>query len=196
MAKQKKFIPLLESYMKRFERGGFLVGDIFKFDDKFKSHEEYKALGQSVKDMLDEMIDSGLHIRVVDIKDTSPQRYPASSDGGSLIPVLSIALDHTGGRITHRCSIPSCLGQPGESPYPNLDPIPDSLYRKNRVNIKPEELAEDEENLSNKTDKGDGKLSQTQIKLPTQNTQIPSSAATPSMEVNAYTKDYLSGLKG
>ena len=195
MAKQKKFIPLLESYMKRFERGGFLVGDIFEFDDNFKSHDEYKELGQNVKDMLDEMIESGLHIRVVGIKDVSPQRYPANSDGGSLAPVLNIALDNTGGRITHRCSIPCCLGQPGESPYPNQDPIPDGLYRKDKVNIKPEELAEDEENLSNKTDKGDGELSQTERKLPTQNTEIPSAAVTPSMEVNTYTKDYLSGLK-
>jgi len=32
-------------------------------------------------------------------------------------------------------------------------------------------------------------------KLPTQNTEIPSAAVTPSMEVNTYTKDYLSGLK-
>lgn len=196
MAKQKKFMPLLESYMKRFERGGFLVGDIFEFDGNFKSHDEYKALGQNIKDMIDEMIESGLLIRVVGIKDESPQRYPANSDGGSLSPILNIALDNTGGRVTHHCSIPCCLGQPGESAYPGLDPIPDSLYRKDKVNIKPEEVTEDEENLSNKTDTGNGELSQTELKLPTDNTEIPSAAVTPSMEVNAYTKDYLSGLKG
>ena len=61
MAKQKRFIPLFESYMKRFERGGFLVGDIFEFDDNFKSHDEYKALGQNIKDMLDEMIELPLY---------------------------------------------------------------------------------------------------------------------------------------
>ena len=194
MAKQKKFMPLLESYMKRFERGGFLVGDIFNFDDNFKSHEEYKALGQNIKDMIDEMIESGLHIRVVGIKDEAPQRYPANADGGSLTPVLNIALDNMGGRVTHHCSIPCCLGQPGESPYPNLDPIPDGVRRKDKVNIKPEEVVEDEENLSNKTDKGNGELSQTKLKLPTGNTELPSTAATPSMEVNSYTKDYLSGL--
>lgn len=194
MAKQKKFMPLLESYMKRFERGGFLVGDIFNFDDDFRNHDEYKALGQNVKDLIDEMIESGLHIRVVGIKDESPQRYPANADGGSLSPVLNIALDNTGGRVTHHCSIPCCLGQPGESPYPGLDPIPDGVKRKDKVNIKPEEVTEDEENVSNKTDRGDGELSQTERKLPDENIEIPSTAATPSMEVNSYTKDYLSGL--
>ena len=196
MAKEKRFIPLFESYMKRFERGGFLIGDIFKFNDDFKSHEEYQALGQNVKDLIDEMIESGLHIRVVGIKDTAPQRYPAAEMGSSLDPVLNIALDNTGGRVTHHCSVPCCLGQPGESPYPNQDPIPDGVKRKDKVNIKPEEVTEDEENLSNKTDKGNGELSQTERKLPASNTEIPSTAATPSMEVNSYTKDYLSGLKG
>ena len=52
MAKQRKFIPLFESYMNRFERGGFLVGDIFNFNDNFKSQDEYKDLGQNIKDML------------------------------------------------------------------------------------------------------------------------------------------------
>lgn len=195
MAKQKRFIRLIENYKRQFESGGFLVGNIFKFNDKFKTQDEYKSLGQNMKDHIDQMIDSGLHIRVVDMKNEHPGRYPGSSNGSSASPVLTIALDHTGGRITHHCSVPCCLGQPGESPYPNLDPIPDSVIRKNRVNIKPEELSEDEENLSNKTDVGDGKLKQTQRKLPTKHTAIPSKAATASMEVNSYTKDYLKGLK-
>ena len=41
----KKFVNLHESYMRRYERGGFLVGDVFKFNDNFKSTECYKALG-------------------------------------------------------------------------------------------------------------------------------------------------------
>jgi hypothetical protein len=188
-------MSLFESAMGRYQRGGFLVGDIFKFSDNFKSHDEYKSLGQNVKDFIDEMIESGLNIKVVNIKDDAPQRYPAGDNSSSLHTVLDIALDNTGGRFTHRCSIPCCLGQPGESPYPNLDTIPDEFHRKDKVNIKPEEVSEDEENLANKTDRGDGKLSQTERKLPTQNTQIPSSAATPSMEVNAYTKDYMKNLK-
>ena len=194
MANKKKFITLLESYMKRFERGGFLQGDVFKFNDNFKSQDEYKALGQNVKDMIDQMIESGLNIKVVGIKDDAPQRYPAGDNSSSLSVILNIALDNTGGRYTHHCSIPCCLGQPGESPYPNLDPIPDEVKRKDKVNIKPEEMTEDEENLSNKTDHGDGQLSQTERKLPDANTEIPSTAATPSMEVNSYTKEYLNGL--
>ena len=35
MAKDKKFLSLLEKYQSRFETKGFLVGDVFKFNDNF-----------------------------------------------------------------------------------------------------------------------------------------------------------------
>ena len=41
----KKFVNLHESYMRRYQRGGFLVGDVFKFNDNFKSTDEFKELG-------------------------------------------------------------------------------------------------------------------------------------------------------
>jgi hypothetical protein len=194
MVKRNKFMSLFESAMNRYQRGGFLIGDVLKFNDNFKSQSEYGALGDNVKEFIDQMIESGLNIKVVGIKDDAPQRFPAGNNSSSLQVVLDIALDNTGGRFTHHCSIPCCLGQPGESPYPNLDPIPDEVRRKDKVNIKPEEVVEDEESLSNKTDRGDGQLSQTERKLPHENKEIPSTAATPSMEVNSYTKDYLNGL--
>lgn len=164
MAKSNKFTTLLESYMKRYERGGFLVGDVFKFNDNFKSDDAYKDLADNVKGNIDSMIDSGLHIRVINIKDTSPARYPASDQTSSLDVVLDIALDTGGGRYTDQCSIPCCLGS-CEQYAPNLLPIPDGQRRKSKVTIKPEEVGENEENLSNKTDRGDGKLSQTDLTL-------------------------------
>ena len=164
MAKSNKFTTLLESYMKRYERGGFLVGDVFKFNDNFKSDDAYKDLADNVKGNIDSMIDSGLHIRVINIKDTSPARYPASDQTSSLDVVLDIALDTGGGRYTDQCSIPCCLGS-CEQYAPNLPPIPDAQRGKDKVTIKPEEVEENEENLSNKTDRGDGKLSQTDLTL-------------------------------
>lgn len=191
--KKKKFLTLLESYMKRFERGGFLVGDVFEFNKNFKSQPEYKQLAQNVRDEIDNMINTGLHIRVVGIKDTSPQRYPGSDMSSSLDVVLNLAVDIGGGRTMNHVSVPGCLGQSIQF-APNLLPIPDAMRRKDKVNIKPAEFDEDEENPSNKTDRGDGKLSQTERKLAIKNTNIPSKPATKSPEVNSYTKEYLKGL--
>lgn len=187
MAKEKKFIPLVESYMRRYKRGGFLVGDVFKFNDNFKSEEGYRDLGQNVKDLIDQMIESGLHIRVVGIKNEDPSRFPGSEANSQLEVFLDIALDTGGGRYTHYCAIPTSLGQPVHY-APNLLPIPDAMRHKSKVNIKPEEVVEDEESVQNKTDRGDGKLTQTELKLPTQNTTLPNAS-------EPYTANYLQGLQ-
>ena len=193
----KKFVNLHESYMRRYERGGFLVGDVFEFNDDYESPDCYKALPKATKDLLANMKDSGLHIRVTGIKDTAPTRYPASSQQSSLDVNLNLALDEGGGRYSHHVTVPGLLGHAVQY-APNLLPIPDTLYRKSDVNIKPEEYVEDEENLSNIADRGGTEphaLTPTERSLPKQNTVIPSDPATPSPAVTSYTNQYLSDLK-
>ena len=193
----KRFVNLHESYMRRYERGGFLVGDVFKFNDNFKKSDGFTSLGNNTQGLIDQMIDSGLHIRVVNIKDTEPARYPANSATSSIDVVLDIALDTGGGRYSHYCTVPGSLGQSIQY-APNLLPIPDAMRRKSKVNIKPEEVVEDEENLSNRADRGGTEpheLTPTERSLPTQNTVIPSDPITPSPAVTSYTNEYLSELK-
>jgi hypothetical protein len=182
--------------MRRYERGGFLTGDVFKFNDNFKSQDSYNALGTNTKKLIDEMIESGLHIIIVGIKDSSPARYPASSQTSTLDVVLNIALDTGGSRYSHYCSIPGDLGEAIQY-YPNLLPIPDAIKRADKVNIKPEEIAEDEENLANRADRGGTEphdLTPTERSLPKKNTVIPSDPATPSPAVASYTNEYLGDL--
>lgn len=124
MAKDKKFLSLLEKYQERFEQKGFLVGDVFKFNDNFKSHESYKALPANVKDVLDHYIDSGLHIRVT------------QADGSDHIVV---AQDHGGGRFVGNVTIPCCLGEPIDFGA-NLPPVPEVQRHDDKVTIKPEEV--------------------------------------------------------
>lgn len=188
-----KYLTLIENHLQRFERGGFQIGDVFKFNKNFKSSEDYKQLGQNVKDAIDDMIESGLNVRVVGINDTTGQRYPGAPETSSSDVELTLALDNTGGRFTHYVKVSPALGQPVSS-YPNLTPIPDNVKRKNKVNIKPKEL-ENQDHISRKTDRGDGKYSDTNLSLPTANTTLPGKSASPSPAVSAQTKEYLKGLK-
>ena len=126
MAKNNKFLNLLEKYQSRFENKGFVVGDVFKFADDFKSHEEYKDLPENVKEVLDSYIDSGLHIRVTQI-------------GGEYSDQIVVAQDHGGGRFVGKVAIPSCLGGPVDF-GDNLPPIPEVQRREDKVTIKPEEV--------------------------------------------------------
>ena len=188
----KKFVSLHESYMRRYERGGFLVGDVFKFNDNFKSTDEFKSLGTNTQELLQQMIDSGQHVRVVGIKDTTSARYPANADTTTIDVVLDLALDDGSGRYSHHVSVPSNLGQ-AEEFYPNLPPIPDTFKRKSNVNIKPEDV-EKYDNIANKTDRGNDSLEDTERTLPDSNTEIPSDAVTPSPAATSYTQQYLGDL--
>jgi hypothetical protein len=189
----KKYLTLVETYLSRYERGGFLVGDVFKFNDNFKSSDTYKKLGSNSRDLIDQMIETGLHVRVVGIKDTTSPRYPGNPQTSSADVSLTLALDSGGGRYTHYVNVSPDLGEP-VSFYPNLPPIPDAVVRKNNTNIKPKEM-EPQDNLSNQSDKGDGKLSKTNLTLPVKDTTLPSKPVTPSPAVDSYTHDYLAGLK-
>jgi|11_taG_2_1085331.scaffolds.fasta_scaffold00266_3 hypothetical protein len=130
MAKNNKFLSLLEKYQSRFEQKGFLVGDVIKFDDNFKSHESYKDLPDNVKEVLDSYIDSGLHIRVTSV------------DGSG---EMVVAQDHGGGRFVGKVTIPCCLGAPVDF-GDNLAPIPEVQRHETKVDIKPVEVPELPEN--------------------------------------------------
>lgn len=179
----KKYLTLVEAYLSRHERGGFLVGDVFKFNKNFKNTPEYKKLGTNTQDMIDQMIESGLHVRVVGIKDTTSPRYPGNPQTSSTDVELTLALDNGGGRYTHYVNVFPSLGTP-ETYYPNLPPIPDAVVRKSKVNIKPEEL-EKQDSITNKTDRGTGAYMDTEISLPTTNTSLPTAKAPAPMQAGA-----------
>ena len=188
----KKYLTLVETYLSRFERGGFLVGDVFKFNDNFKSSETYKKLGYNSQELIDQMIETGLHVRVVGIKDTTSPRYPGNPQTSSADVSLTLAVDNGGGRYSHYVNISPELGTPVTF-YPNLPPIPDAMRRPNNVNVKPKEL-ETQDHISNKTDKGDGKLSDTNISLATANTVLKSNPVSADPAVSANNHEYLKGL--
>jgi hypothetical protein len=188
----KKYLTLVETYLSRFERGGFLVGDVFKFNDNFKSSEAYKKLGSNSQELIDQMIETGLHVRVVGIKDTTAPRYPGNPQTSSADVSLTLAVDNGGGRYTHYVNISPELGT-SVSFYPNLPPIPDAMRRPNDINVKPKEL-ETQDNIANKTDKGDGKLSDTNISLATANTVLKSDPVSTDPAVSANNYEYLKGL--
>lgn len=189
----RQYLTLVETYMSRFERGGFLVGDCFKFNDNFKSTEQYKKLGTNTQQMIDDMIESGLNVRVVGIKDTTSPRYPGNPQTSSNEVNLTLALDNGGGRYSHYVNIAPELGTP-LSFYPNLPPIPDAVVRKTKENIKPEEYKK-QDSITNKTNRGDGKLSDTDLALATSNTTLPGKPVTPSPSVDSQTHEYLKGLE-
>ena len=126
MAKDKKFLALLEKYEERFTQKGFLVGDVIKFDKDFKEKDSYKSMKDNVKELIDSYIDSGLHIRVTSV-----------DDGNTLV----VAQDHGGGRFVGKVTIPTSFVSPVDF-GDNLPPVPEVQKRDDEVKVKPEEVPE------------------------------------------------------
>lgn len=180
-----KFLNLFESVYQRYQHGGLEVGDYVKFIDKFKARHEYDKLSNSAKDIIDQMLKTGLNIRVVLTKPSKPTSSPGNTQDIGQSYSADIALDNGGGRFTSYLTVPAAL-LVTDNDYPNLNKIADSQRHKDKVNIKPEEVPIDKLNQSRLTDPGTGKLKSSSTELPTKNTSLPNQNKSP------YTKSYIS----
>ena len=68
----KKFINLLESFIDRTNNGGYMARDIVKFVKNYKSTDFYKNSTGYIQKCIDDMADSGLNIRIIDIISVDP----------------------------------------------------------------------------------------------------------------------------
>jgi hypothetical protein len=193
---KRKFNTILETYLQKYTRGGFLTGDMVKVkDDVFKS-DFYKSQTQSYQDKLKSWAQSDLLLRVSAVK---PIRPTTQATGNAEITGSEFDVDITQeiapGRYVDFLTIPASFIEP-YSNGSNLPPIPDSLKRKEKTQIKPEgEKPEDEQQIAHTvhSDDGKGKLIKGDRKLLNKNIKIPSVPAkgekTPA--VSSYTHNYL-----
>lgn len=178
---EKQFIRILESALARFTRQGFLVGDCCKFVKGLEKQDAYKALGENVKDMIKQMVETKLFLRVTGIKNMMPAPYPGNGDTTNGMVAIDVALDHMGGRFTHYITLcPSLLEVVDVSP--NIAPIPDGVRAVDKTIIKPEPF-----------DRKSVKNGQSYIK--DGNYDLPDAQSKPKFEVKSPVIDYLSGLK-
>lgn len=191
--KSNKFNTIFEAAMSRYQRGGFLVGDVVTLKQGVQSTPEWKKLNDRLKTRINDMVASGLHIRVTNITNAVPSVLNPNPDASTGEVYLDVALDEGGGRFSNQVVLPSQFFDSVEMEPGSSVPIPDAWKHHANVNIKPEEFVEDEEHPSRQTMQGD-KLSKSELSLASKNTSIPSKAATKSPCVGGM-HDYLKELK-
>jgi len=203
---QKKFLTLIENAIVRNTNGGLLVGDVVKLVDSFKTKEEFKELPDNVKEKILDLSKSDLNLFITAIKTEYPSNYTASELNRGGCFYVEIAPELAPGLLDRQNKITVCstLVVP-DNQYPNLPRIPNSLRRKERINMKPipvdayeenEETINSPHNQTCKTQQGD-KLKWTEKELPTKNTVIPShSAKDPVIKPisESYINKYMSGF--
>lgn len=167
----KKFDAIFESVVSRYQVGGFLPGDIVVFRPNYKSTPTYQAMNSVMKAELDELINSGLNIKVVQVGDKLSGVSSGNQHKTADNVVITVAGDHGGGR--HFGSIAVSPEMIDMSDASNPTPkIPDQFYRKDTTNWKPEEYKADQQNITRVTDKGNGKYTPTDLKLAGESTRL------------------------
>jgi len=203
---QKKFLTLIENAIVRNTNGGLLVGDVVKLADGFKTKEEFKELPDSAKEKILDFSKSDLNLFITAIKTEYPSSYTSSELNRGGCFYVEIAPELAPGLLDRQNKVTVCatLLVPDDN-YPNLPRIPNSIRRKEKINMKPipvgayeenEETLNSPHNQTCKTQQGD-KLGWTQKTLPTKNTVLPSQTAKdPKIKPikESYVNNYMSGF--
>lgn len=173
----KKFDAIFEAVVSRHQAGGYLPGDVVVFRSNYKSCECYKNLPTKIQKDLDEMVKSGLNIKVVQVGDNlsgsnANNQYKTSSSA-----VITVAADHGGGRYYSAITISPEMIDLAESDGINLPKIPDQFRRDDKQAYKPEKFKRDDKFITNVTDKGNGKNTPTNLKLAGESTMIKNDMA-------------------
>jgi hypothetical protein len=173
----KKFDEIWESIAGRHVSGGFLPGDFVTFRKNYKSCDCYKSLPTKAQRELDELVKSGLNIRVTQVGNNLGGHSAQNQNKTSLSAVITVAGDHGGGRHYDMIAVSPDMIHLVEDDYPNTGKVPDQFKRKEKITIKPEPYKADDKHITRVTDKGNGKNTPTQLKLAGESTQIKNSMA-------------------
>jgi len=196
---EKRFKKLYEATLSRYTRGGFLTSDRIKFVDNVLKNDFFLKQPESIKKAVEGLINSGLNLRVRNVKSAMPAVMGAGNpdDFGygfsiEVVPELAPGLFDVKNAVTVPANLLS-----HQNDYPNLPPIPDHQKYDAKVQIEPKEvkIADDKTMLTprSKTHQSDvgGKLVAGDRELNNVNTSIPASPAEGQKDPATYTAQYL-----
>lgn len=158
MAYRGKYEQFAESTMIRYQNAGVMTGDLVKISPKALNHPKLKELGDHVKAAIKTLMDTDLNIRVCGVKSIHPTTAGMADNTATTSPTdiwVDICIERNPGFFSDPVTLPVEVIEVINTGI-NLAPIPDSMRKKTKVNIKPEEV----DSVENRT-------------LPTKNTVLP-----------------------
>jgi len=195
-----KFAKLYESAIQRFTRGGLLVGDLVKFKKNIFDDDFFKNQSANYADKVKSFIDSGLNIRISSIKTVRPSYQSGNvyNEGSEFI--ADVVLEKAPGLYYDFITVPVRVLEHFDTGV-NLAPVPDSLRYDDKSSTDISELGTTKKGAealldpfrqTRTTDFGNGKDSNSETYLPSQNTKIKSSPSEDAKEPSVYSrqKDY------
>jgi len=189
----RKFLKLIENTIERYSNGGLLTGDLVKLAGNYKSKDGYKNLSDDMKEYIDSYFDTDKNYYIVNIKTSVGTQGPGNNDNRGDSFKVEVAKELANGRYDNqgKVTLDGDLLQKIDTGI-NRHPVPDSDKYDNKVQIEPKAVGEEDEvEVTRVTQQGDS-VKKSETSLPTSNTKIPASPASPSQSVGNYTAQYMS----
>lgn len=185
-----KFLKLIEQITDKIN-SGLQPGGLVKLASDYKSKEGYKTLNSTQQKYIDDYFKTDCNFIITNVATEYPSRAPGNDDNRGTKFNVTVAKELANGLHDEhgQVTVSSDMLEPIDLGI-NRHPTPDSQKYDNKVKIKPEEVEENEEQQQTMTQQGDS-LGKSEISLNNQNTQIPSSPASPSQGVGNYTAQYM-----
>jgi hypothetical protein len=195
---KKRFLKLYESWLTRYNHGGFLQGYIVKFKADALKHYFIKTQSDELVKNLKDLIKDGRTLRVTNVIN----KFPAVMGTGNPDDVgpdftVEVGIDEGGGRI-YKTAIAHVGMLDKIDTVPGLEEVPDRNKYDNKIKIKPVEVKDEAEEVpfysparTRTADLGNKKLAPTETKLKNVNTAIPASPNVDAKDPAFYTAKYM-----
>ena len=155
---ETKFDVLFENLLERYQQGGFIIGDRVRFKKDALNSDFMKSKGQNFIDIVKSCMDPGfdLNLRISAIKSiypTTTQNYRGGTESPDKI-YADVIVEYAPGLYRTPMTVPIELLELQDDGI-NTGPVPNSVRRKSKINIKPEKVeaeqtADFDINLQNK----------------------------------------------
>ena len=135
-----KYSTLLESTLSRFQRGGFLTGDIVKFRPNAMSNEWAKKQPSNLLQKLKEFAETDKHLRISSVKALRPA-VAGSVQAGQQVDdfYCDVVMETAPGIYADFITVPAEILEYQETDI-NLPELPESLRGKGSTSEKPQDL--------------------------------------------------------
>ena len=140
---ETKFNTLYEGMLERYQQGGFIVGDRVRYRKDCLKLEFFKHKPKGFIDLVQSCMDESfdLNLRVSSVKSVYPttsQNYRGGTESPDSI-FVDVIIEYAPGLYRTPMTVPIESLELMDDGI-NTGPVPDSLKRKSKINIKPEEV--------------------------------------------------------
>jgi hypothetical protein len=195
---KKRFLRLYESWLTRYNHGGFLQGDIVKLEADALKHDFIKTQADDVIKNIEDLLKDGSTLRVTNVINKYPSVMGVgNTDNTGPDFTVEIGLDEGGGRMYKTAIVHVGMIDKIDT-VPGLEEVPDRNKYDNKIKIKPVEVKDEAEEVpfysparTRTADLGNKKLAPTESKLKNVNTAIPALPNANAKDPATYTAKYL-----